>query len=111
MSVDVKDVDVVLITHHHWDHDGNLDLFSDARIFDFENIGEFSLSGFEVFKVPGHTKDSLAFLYSGVLFSGDTLFFNGVGRVDFEESVPEKMEESLELLRGLDYDVLCPGHI
>ncbi|MBT4166218.1 MBL fold metallo-hydrolase [archaeon] len=112
MDVDVEDVYVVLITHRHWDHDGNLDLFSSAKVYDFENIGDFSLEGLEVFKVPGHTKDSLAFLFKGVLFSGDTMFHDGgIGRTDFEESVPEKMDESLELLRGLDYDVLCPGHI
>jgi len=111
LNVSVKDVDVVLLTHRHWDHDGNVELFSGAKVFDFKNIDEFSLKGFEVFKVPGHTKDSLAFLYSRVLFSGDTLFENGVGRVDFEESEPLKMEESLKLLRGLDYDVLCPGHV
>jgi len=111
LGVEVSGVDIILLTHHHLDHDGNLDLFSKARVFDFKNINDFSLEGFEVFKVPGHTKDSLAFLFSGVLFSGDTLFFEGVGRTDFEESEPSKMEESLELLRGLNYDVLCPGHV
>jgi glyoxylase-like metal-dependent hydrolase (beta-lactamase superfamily II) len=106
-----EEVDVVLLTHRHWDHVGNLELFSKAEVYDYENRMEMHIEGIEIIEVPGHTKDSLAFVYEGVLFSGDTLFHNGIGRTDFPESEPEKMAESLKMLRDLDYEVLCPGHI
>lgn len=31
-GVDVKDVEMVVLTHLHWDHAGNCDLFPDARV-------------------------------------------------------------------------------
>lgn len=111
VGVNVEEVDILILTHHHWDHEGNVGLFSGTKIYDGDNIDEFSLNGFEVFKVPGHSKDSIALKYGGFLFSGDVLFNNGIGRTDLPGSEPEKMEESLRLLRGLDYDMLCPGHV
>ena len=38
---------------------------------------------FEVIGVPGHSADHVAFAADGVLFSGDLLFRDSVGRVDF----------------------------
>lgn len=67
----------------------------------------------EVIYTPGHSKGSIC-IYDKkrkILFSGDTLFFNGyVGRTDLFTSVPEKMESSLKKLREIDYDILAPGH-
>ena len=111
IGLEVNDIEILLLTHNHWDHIGNNDLFENSKIYDFENINNFKFKGMEIFKVPGHTKDSLAFLYNKVLFSGDTLFDKGIGRTDFSESEPEKMQKSLELLRNLDYEFLAPGHI
>ena len=52
-----------------------------------------------------------AWMCGPVLFSGDTLFHNGIGRTDLPKSVPEKMNESLKKLRNLKFEILCPGHI
>ena len=66
----------------------------------------------KVIKTPGHTYNSICFLYEGVLFSGDTIFHDdGIGRTDLVDSVPEKMQESLDLLTTIPYKILCPGHI
>lgn len=66
----------------------------------------------KVLETPGHTPGSIC-LYdrTNILFSGDTLFKNGVGRTDFKYSRPLKMAESLERLRRLPVGCLVyPGH-
>lgn len=106
-----KDIDIVLLTHHHFDHIGNLDLFSEAKVFDFENKDDIQIDGMKVFETPGHTKDSISFLYKDILFSGDTMFDHGhIGRTDFKESVPDEMQNSLSLLKESGFKILCPGH-
>lgn len=74
-----------------------------------------SFGDLDVVKVPGHTRGSIALVDEKrkLLFSGDTLFENGIGRTDLANSVPEKMDESLKKLIGLIKEkdlVLCPGH-
>jgi len=107
-------IQIVLLTHKHWDHDGNLGLFPRARVYSKENISNLSsekLEDFKVIKTPGHTKDSICFLYKDILFSGDTIFYNGsVGRTDLVESIPEEMQNSLDKINNLSYRILCPGH-
>ncbi len=106
-----KDIHIILLTHNHWDHNSNIHSFPNAKLYNNNNINTLPIKEIEIHKVPGHTKDSLAFLYNKCLFSGDTLFDNGIGRTDFPESEPEKMQDSLDRLKSLDYDILCPGHI
>lgn len=66
---------------------------------------------FRVIHTPGHTMGSLCLLGHGVLFSGDTLFKNGIGRTDFPGASPEAMERSLKALALLDpATVVYPGH-
>ena len=61
-------------------------------------FGNYSL---RVIETPGHTKGSIC-LYMAepepILFTGDTLFKNGVGRTDFAYSSPRKLYASLEKL-------------
>jgi glyoxylase-like metal-dependent hydrolase (beta-lactamase superfamily II) len=108
LGINISDIKCILLTHKHHDHVGNLDLFSNVPVL---NKKEIEGLGIQVFETPGHTSDSVCFLYGRILFSGDTLFHNGIGRTDLPTGDEEKMEKSLEFLRSLDYDVLCPGHI
>jgi glyoxylase-like metal-dependent hydrolase (beta-lactamase superfamily II) len=66
-----------------------------------------------VLHTPGHTEGSVC-LYApdeGQLFSGDTLFAGGWGRVDLPGGDPEAMVESLARLGGLeDVVAVLPGH-
>lgn len=136
--IDLKRIGRVVFTHLHYDHTGNFDLFANAKFY--ASLEEINLlkenktyaigdpllamrfkvklhplkdfSGLKVIKTPGHTKGSVCLYYTKekVLFSGDTLFFNGFGRIDFPFSDPGRMEESLEKIGRIKYKVLAPGH-
>lgn len=71
---------------------------------------------FEVIPIPGHTAGATAYLWDSgdhrCLFTGDTIFFSrGEWRAAVLDGISdrERYVESLELLRGLDFDVLVPG--
>jgi len=66
---------------------------------------------FKVLHAPGHTPGSVVFLAGDVMFSGDVLFYESIGRTDFEGGDDAAMAASLRRLRQLpgDYHVL-PGH-
>jgi hypothetical protein len=71
---------------------------------------------FEVIPTPGHTPGATAFLWDTgehrCLFTGDTVYFpSGGWRAAVLEGVSdrERYIESLELIRGLDFDVLVPS--
>ncbi len=66
-----------------------------------------------VLHTPGHTEGSVCLLApdEGVLYSGDTLFAGGWGRVDLPGGDPGQMVESLARLAGLEDQVgVYPGH-
>ncbi|MDP2925352.1 MAG: MBL fold metallo-hydrolase [Nanoarchaeota archaeon] len=111
LKVEPEDIHIILLTHNHYDHIGNLSLFKNAKVYDYHNIDKLALILFRVIKTPGHTNDSLCYLYKNILFSGDTLFHNGIGRTDLLDSNPEKMQESLNKLKKIHYEILAPGHI
>jgi len=73
-------------------------------------FGEIRL---RVLHTPGHTPGSVCLQSTddGVLFSGDTLFSSGWGRVDLPGGSPEAMVESLLRLAELESPVaVLPGH-
>lgn len=116
-------LDCVLITHHHHDHIGGLDTLCkkfhpkvygpnnpsithiDERLKNGDKItlDNFDLS-FNIFEIPGHTLDHIAYYSPGILFCGDTLFSAGCGRVF--EGTYEQMLNSLDLLSDLPDDTL-----
>ncbi len=66
----------------------------------------------KVIHLPGHTPGSVGFLTDGVLFSGDTLFFGGVGRTDLEGGSWKDLEASIrvKIMTLPDPTVVLPGH-
>lgn len=129
MNLKPSDIDVIILTHNHWDHVQNLDLFLNSnpsikiygskKDFSGENFSfvkrikqiETDFPELEIIETPGHTPGSVCiYLKEEVLFSGDTIFYKGIGRTDFPESSPKEMENSLERLRQITYKKLCPGH-
>lgn len=66
---------------------------------------------FRVIEGIGHSLGHITLYGHGVLFSGDTLFKNAIGRIDFPGSVPKMMPQTLAALARLPHDtVVYPGH-
>ena len=75
----------------------------------------FEVAGYPVklIATPGHTKGSCCFYFkdNDVLFSGDTLFMESVGRTDLPTGNSSKIIESVQSLMVLpDETVVYPGH-
>jgi hydroxyacylglutathione hydrolase len=65
-----------------------------------------------VIHTPGHSPGSISLLAEGFLLSGDTLFFEGVGRTDLPGGDPRRIEASIRdrlMILPDDLEVL-PGH-
>ena len=69
-------------------------------------------SRFELMHTPGHTPGSQCFLVDGRVVSGDTMFIDACGRVDFPGGNAEQMYYSLtqKLMALPDDTILFPGH-
>ena len=108
----------ILNTHHHFDHTGgNIPLkdASGARIVGPEKdrdripgIDEGVIEGqvwmfgsrrVPVLEIPAHTRAHIAFIFDDAVFTGDTLFAMGCGRLF--EGTPEMMWTSLSKLMTL----------
>lgn len=110
----------ILITHHHNDHVGGVVAIKqatgarvsgpaseiiparDVALNDNDQVSVLGLT-FDVLLVPGHTSGHIAFYHADadqpLLFSGDTLFAAGCGRLF--EGTPEQMHEALTRLAAL----------
>ncbi len=110
----------VLITHSHADHIGALRHFLTSRtikIFkksstqekEYE-IGDFK---FKVIFTPGHSIDSISFYFEEekIMFVGDFIFKNTIGRCDLPGGNEKQMKESLEKIKTYSDNItLYPGH-
>ncbi len=112
----------ILVTHHHSDHIGGVDLLREAtgapvfgparenipqplrKLTDGETVTLLGLD-FKVIDVPGHTAGHIAYYCDNMpdvvplLFCGDTLFSGGCGRLF--EGTPAQMQHSLGRLAAL----------
>ena len=125
-----KKLDFILNTHHHFDHvGGNAELKKKygSKILGFEKDKkripaidillkdgqEFKIGSldFKTIFIPGHTSGHIAFYLEKekVIFTGDTLFSLGCGRVF--EGTYEEMFNSLNKIKNLPEDtkIYC-GH-
>lgn len=103
-----------IVTHHHFDHVGALEYFD--NVYDYNNlkeginkIGNFT---FEVIYTKGHTDDSISLYFKEekIMFVGDFIFKNGIGRTDLGGNIID-MKNSLLKISKYDYNIkLMPGH-
>lgn len=64
-----------------------------------------------IIHTPGHSAGGLSCAVPGTLFTGDTLFAGGVGRIDLPGGNAKQLRESLRVLLEFPGDtVVCPGH-
>jgi len=106
------DVVGILITHYHFDHVGALQALKEKYKIEENNynIPDFD---FEIIKTPGHTIDSQTFYFKddNIMFVGDFLFKDSIGRVDLPTGNSNDMKSSLEMIFGYPLDtIIYPGH-
>jgi glyoxylase-like metal-dependent hydrolase (beta-lactamase superfamily II) len=73
------------------------------------DVGDYH---FEVIHTPGHSPGSVCIYWPErkVLFTGDVVFNQGVGRTDLPGGDGEQLKESIRNLSRLDVEYLLPGH-
>jgi hydroxyacylglutathione hydrolase len=67
---------------------------------------------FHIYHTPGHSPGSLSIYWPErkVLFTGDLIFYGGIGRTDFLEGNSKLIKKSIEKMSHLDTELLLPGH-
>lgn len=81
----------------------------DVKAGDRFDIGDHRLL---IVPSPGHTAGGLCVYdeVTGSLFSGDTIFTNGVGRCDFPSGDYSMLRESVMRISNIDISGVYPGH-
>ncbi|MBP3313812.1 MAG: MBL fold metallo-hydrolase [Oscillospiraceae bacterium] len=129
-------LDGILLTHAHYDHMGGLkalynltgaDVYLHPADFPIGKVmggghltvptlpypAHLSLAGEKIIvhSTPGHSPGSVTLEWGDMLFTGDTLFAQSCGRVDFVGGSWDEMKTSLRALAMLDGDrKVLPGH-
>lgn len=111
----------ILLTHSHFDHvnmvsplvqrfspqvfmsvqEINFYKYSCCNLNSMEHLDTVNLGDTRIscFITPGHTAGSACFLLSDSIFSGDTVFIEGCGICNTPGGCPEKMFDSIQMLK------------
>ena len=102
----------ILVTHDHFDHvDALGEILSEYNV----PVNPKKVEGFnyQVIETPGHTEDSVTFYFpeESMMFTGDFIFYDTIGRTDLEGGNHETMLKSLEMIKSFPDDIaIYPGH-
>ena len=122
-GVGKKPVDIIILTHNHFDHTGGVKslkaafnplvyAFSPSALVDRTvkngDIVFAGDTGLQVIHTPGHSHDSICLWgwEDKILFSGDT----PVAVVSKNGSYSEEFVDSLKTLNNLNVSTIYPGH-
>ena len=82
----------------------------DIRLFDGDTVTLDELT-FTVKMTPGHSKGSCCFACGDTLFTGDTLFKQGIGRLDLKTGSTADMRATLRMINEWKENFrILPGH-
>lgn len=80
-------------------------------IFDKEETKETSFCKYKIIHTPGHSKGSICILIDDILFAGDTIFKDSIGRTDLYGGNYDELILSLQKIKKLPQNLtICPGH-
>jgi len=67
---------------------------------------------FQVIHTPGHSPGSICLYWphEKALFTGDVIFYQGIGRTDLPGGNGQDLKESISRLSSLEVEHLLPGH-
>ena len=126
-----RSIDIVVLTHGHFDHIGGAWAFDNAEIVMHEadlpfvdqadpehppidrylSEGDEVIDGLTVLHLPGHSPGSIVLQSPDALIVGDLLFQGSIGRTDLPGGAPRQMQNSLRRIVELEGDpIVYPGH-
>ena len=115
-----REVVGVIITHYHFDHIGCLNNIINkykCNIYDINNMNEglnnIDCFNFYIIYTPGHKEDEITIYFKKekIMFCGDFIFKDSIGRWDLEGGNVKSMFNSINRIKKYDRDiVLYPGH-
>lgn len=110
----------IILTHHHFDHIGAVNTLQNIYnipIYDNTNMKEQTyIIGpfiFDTIFTKGHSDDSVTYYFKqeNIMFTGDFLFKQTVGRTDLETGNEKEMLQSIEKIKHYPDSIqIFPGH-
>jgi len=103
-------IDGVVITHDHPDHSAGAAQLARRAGVEVSRPRGGRVGPFDVIATPGHSPDHITLLRGRVAFTGDTVLGAGSVFVSPGEGSMGDYLDSLERLRALELEAICPGH-
>ncbi len=139
LNINLNQIDIVIATHGHPDHLEAVRMFNKSTLYAihprehlfiselaghfgyevpqpnlFLQEGDLSIGAynFQVISTPGHSPGSICLYWpeKKALFSGDVIFYQGIGRTDIPGGEFSLLKKSIRRLQMLDVTYLLPGH-